>query len=330
MRKLNYILLSLLFFVGFSCTEDALKLNLRELDDVTIEGLENAYNIKNGDNLRIPISLHTKFGSSEDNFDFLWTMKGTRTDTVGRELVFDAPINIQTGVPHALTLKVVDKRTNIFTIARTTVTSYAEYSEGTVLITKTNNEFDLVFMKNGTGDIQENLYSKANKGEKLPASSSKVFSIDAISTQPGVYRKIVVATNDEKIGSFVAPNEFAFMGTINELFLSPLPSGKNYTLHATCNSETKEYMLINKKLYDRIMDRSSGSVNPKFNSEILCTVPPTDFDLAPHLLQLSGLYGEAIVFDNKHGRFMHCSYDDLSPKFLFFCKFKRWYCLQFF
>lgn len=319
MRKFNYILLSLIFLVGFSCTKDALKLNLKELDEVTIEGIEKIYNVQFGSNLKIEPTITTTFGSSEDKFDYIWYVynlsSGSRADTIGRELNLDAQINKAAGVPYKVTLKVVNKVDKNFTLKTVDLTVFAEYSNGIMALTKTNNEFDLTFIKNGTDVVKDNLYSKNNDGEKLPTTSSKLFSIDAVHTRPGIYRKIVITTNDDKIGLYIEPNEFVNIGTVNELFYAPLPSGKNYNLFGTCNSQGNEYMLINNKLYDRAMDRNSDSENPKFNSEILCTVPPKEVELAPHLLQPSGLYGNVIIFDNKNGRFLY--YEDNS-KYSFF------------
>lgn len=307
MKKLNYILLSFFLVAVLSCTKDELNRNFKEFDDVTIEGLQKIYNVQLGENLRITPTITTRFGSSEDDYEYRWykynLMPQAKADTIGHEKILDAEIlNVQPGILHYITLKVINKKDRTFTLAKAELSVTAEYSRGVMMLTKTDNELDLAFIKNDTEELKNNLYSTANNGEKLPTTSNRLFCNDPFPKRPADFKRIIIATNDENIGLCLSHDGFVPIEKLRDKFLTEFPVVDDYQLYTVCNSRINEFIMIGGKLYDRM---NSGTSAPTFNTEVLCLTKPWDFELSPFVLPDAQLGGEPIVYDNKHGRFMY-------------------------
>lgn len=308
MRRINYILLSLFLLAGFSCVKDALKTDYAELDEVTITGIEKRYDIVLGGEVNITPIIATKFGAKEEDFEFIWykyNLTSSRADTLCFEKNLSVKINdVPPGIQHYITLKVVDKKTKIFTLATAQLFTSAVYSGGIVALVKTDNEVDLSFIKNGQDEVNNNLFSLANDGQKLSPTSFNLMSVDAILSQPSIYRRVLVGTGDENIGVYLSSETFAVIDVVRDLFFTPISDGV-YKLKATYNSQGDEYLLLDDKLYSRIMDRYDGEITPKFNAfPIPCVAEPTNFSLASFIFTSTGTYGSPVVFDNINGRFM--------------------------
>lgn len=309
MKKINYILLSLLFVAAFSCTKDELNRNFKEFDDVTIEGLQKIYNVQLGDNLKITPTITTRFGSSEDDYEYLWYKYNltiqSKADTIGHELILDTQIfNVQSGIPHYITLKVINKKDGTFTLAKAELNVTGEFSGGVMMLTKTDNELDLAFIKNDTEELKNNLYSSANNGQKLPVTSNRLFCNDPFPKKPNDYKRLIIATNDENIGLCLSHDGFVPIEKLRDKFLTEFPVVEDYQLYSVCNSRANEFIMVGGKLYDRMDPMGAGSP-PPFNTEVLCLTKPWDFELAPIVLPTAQLGGEPVVYDNKHGRFMY-------------------------
>lgn len=319
MKKINYILSSLFFIVGVSCVNDELNLKLSEFDDVTIGGLEKIYNLELGENLRIEPTITTRFNSSEDDYEYLWYKYSlaitSKADTIGFAKILDVKIqNVQPGVLYYLTLKVINKKDKTFTLTKSELSISGEFSGGVMMLTKTGDALDLAFIKNGTKEMKNNLYSYANNGDKLPSTSNAIFFTNPIPPQPANYKRLLITTNDENLGYCLSHDGFKIIDKIKDKFLLTFPEVENHQIYTTFNSWSNEFLLIGGKLYDRMFPYTSDN-NPLYNSEILCLTKPMDFELAPVILQSAATGGEPIVFDNKHGRFMYKTQNGISYSF---------------
>lgn len=309
MRRINYILLSLFLLVGFSCVKDALKTDFIELDEVMITGIEKRYDIMLGGEVNITPTITTKFGAKEEDFEFIWykynLSAASKADTLCFEKNLSVKINdVAPGIEHFIRLKVIDKKTKTFTLATAQLFTSAKYSGGVLALVKTDNEVDLAFIKNGKDNVDNNLFSLANDGQKLSPTSFNLMSVDAVLTQPTVYRRILIGTGDENIGVYLSSETFAVIDWVRDLFFTPMTDGV-YKLKATYNSQGDEYLLLDDKLYNRTMNRYDGENTPKFNaSPVPCVAEPTNFSLATFAYTPSGTYGSPVVFDNINGRFM--------------------------
>lgn len=319
MSKLNYLLLSLFLLTGFSCTEDPLKFDLKEIEEITISGIKTTYTVELGRNLEITPTVTAKFGLKDDQMEFIWykykTDGGSEADTIGHEKNLDVPIfDVEPGISHNVILKVVNKMDGTFTSAKTVLLTTTEFSGGIVALVKTDGEVDISFLKNGTNEPVNNLFSSSNNGKKLPSTSTKIFNIDAVPAQPAIYRRILVATEDENIGLYLSPDIFEVTEKVSDLFFVPLPSDVNYSLKGTYNDQTTQYLFINDKVYDREIDIENSNDMPKFNSE-LRAINPSEQELSPFMLQPRGQSGRPMVFDNLNGRFMYRPFDKATYSF---------------
>lgn len=319
MNKLNYLLLSLFLLIGFSCTKDPLKLDLKEINEITISGIKELYEIEVGSNLRIEPTVTTVFGTSEDQLEFIWykykSAGAEKADTIGHEKILDIPIfDVEPGISHRVVLKVVNKEAGTFVSARTELLTSSEFSGGIVALVKTDGELDISFLKNGETEPVNNLFSLGNNGQKLPPTATKIFNVDPVLTVPAIYRRVLVATNDENIGLFLSSEIFEVTENLHDLFFVPLPAGVDYKLEGIYNDQTCQYLFINDKVYDRDVDISDDEYMPKFNSE-LRAINPSEQELSPSMLQPRGTSGRPLVFDNLNGRFMYLTYGSATYNF---------------
>lgn len=320
MKKINYILVSLFLILGSSCVKDGLNRELKEFNDVTIEGLEKIYNVQLGGPLRIEPTITSRFSLNEDDYDFVWykyhLAPGTLADTIGYEKILDTRItNVQPGVAYFLTLKMTSKVDKTFTLAKAELNVSGEFSGGVMVLTKTDNKLDLAFIKNEGREIRTNLYSDANDGANLPATANSVYCLNPIPPRPTQYKRILVATNDSDLGFSLSHDGFVFIEKMRDKFLIPFPEVEDYQIYSAFNSRASEFMLIGGRLYDRHIESYSDDVVPKYNSEILCLTDPTDFELSSVALPSAPISGEPILYDNKHGRFMYKTTTGVSFSF---------------
>ena len=117
MKMIKYIWL-LLLLLPLGCSERESHYGGIEIDEITIEGIEDYYEIEVGSHLTIPTTITTKFGDASD-LSYVWYKYNSEqvvADTLSFEKDLDVVIgDVIPGVETTLVFKVIDNTTGIYT-----------------------------------------------------------------------------------------------------------------------------------------------------------------------------------------------------------------------
>lgn len=217
MKKI-FILLTIAF--GFiSCVEDEGNYSYTELNEITIEGLEESYNVlQKIDTIKIqPKITSTILGDNLDNFEMQWHIHEGIAEhihtIVGHEKDLVLPVDFAIG-SYTLYLTVLDKTTGLKTMANAPIKVTTPTSKGFLLLGDDLEEgiigLDMVTMPAGRDtSVVENVYDN---------SETRFKGADRILYQglrPNDYQSLWMCTDD---GSFRMNNstEISIISELND------------------------------------------------------------------------------------------------------------------
>lgn len=153
-NKINIIISAFLFAITFSaCYEDKGNYDYKELGQIDLSGIDNAYNrIAYQDVLHIEPKVTSS--DPEDSFSYLWTInkkydpsgvqKEITADTIGEEQVLDYPVNIPNG-SYDVTLHLKNIKTGIETFYVVSLNVATKFMDGFYLLKDVNGSAELDF-----------------------------------------------------------------------------------------------------------------------------------------------------------------------------------------
>lgn len=311
MKNIKYSFFLLLFLLQFSCVKDDTNYVLKEIDEITIEDFAKIYEVEIGSNLKITPVVKTKFGN-ESGLTYMWYKYQDRQelpDTLSYEKVLDVEINdVQPGVETIIMLKVTDSKTGIFTRKGSKFIIKGVYSDGTMILTRTGNDYDLSFLKSKTDVLRENLYSGANDGEKLGVKSKKILLPNPDKRYSPVLKAVIITCDDPTGGVYLNPDFLNRTGYMRDklFFGDDFPGNINITSYAV--DAVSDYLIIDGKLHPRpvIMQGGGGPTNGQWLQPMIVRAEPSDYYLSDAFAQPhdgSALFGNPFVYDNLHKRF---------------------------
>lgn len=305
MRKLRYFLLCLLL-LNVACVKDYSTSADIEVNEVTISGVEKVYTIDLGSKLVIDPVIETKNGDMS-KLNYIWYKYNTSmtiADTISLDKKLDVNINdVEPGVQNYLILKVLDNESGVYYTIKSSLYTNAKYSGGILALTKDNGVVDMAFVRSSNAEIITNLYSSTNPDVKLSTDANKIFFLDPAASNPSEFRRVVIATNDEKVGVVLTSDLLSMSEYVSDMFAIPLAKGKKYEINAYGQGSSGEMLIINGQLHDRPANGWT-SKKTKFNPSVFSIGSP-NYRIAPVLMQMDALYGESMFFDNVAGRFMY-------------------------
>ena len=249
MRIINFQL-ALFFLAAFilaSCYKDKGNYSYNEINQVSIKAdTPDEITVAIQDTLRINITLDQTM-TSPAGYEYDWTLYQnigaplTRW-VLGTSQNLNAQIT-QTPGQYLLDYFVRDKETGVSFRKKFTINVISKFNEGWLMIEETSGNCDLVMIA-PNGSVFKDIYSSANKGEKLPGGSHRVTVVrDRLGvqkiyvmspnslTQPYFVDFLKVAGFEDQFWgapSIVKPQDYFIGGGSNELLINNgYPHGMN-------------------------------------------------------------------------------------------------------
>ena len=220
----KYIYIAMLLCVGMlgACVEDKGSYDYIELNDLTIEPLEESYTVEQFTNLRIPTTITARDGAfNPDGYDYKWIIYSQndpnfKSDTISTEKDLDAEV---TSIPgnYRLYYEVKDKETDVIYTENVILKVINSYSEGMMILSRVGDDANLAFV-NVIDNVIEDAYQKVN-GE--PAGKNPV-RVNYVGTSMYTSEKmVVIMTDDERGGTVVAPLDLSYVMDFGDMFFFP-------------------------------------------------------------------------------------------------------------
>lgn len=309
MKNKNYFFF-ILILLQFSCVKDDTVNTFTKINNITIEGMEKSYNIELGSILTIAPDVIEEL-KGEGELEYVWykfNVAQYSADTISREKNLSYELeDIVPGVETILVFKVTNKKTGIYTRKQATLVVSGKYTDGTLMLCRSGNECELNFLKSKVGVLYENIYQDENNGKKLGVKSEKIFIINPNLRNTVGYKAVIVASNDNTGGVYLAPHSLKFMNNMVDKFtFADLTGDLNITAYS-CD-ELGDYLFVNGKYHPRVNDYNISVAN--WQPSLFVLSDPKDYYLSDAIAQpfVDPFFGMPLVYDNLNGRFMYNSF----------------------
>ena len=311
--KHRYFFILMTVLLAVSCVKDDTVDSFKQLNEVTIGGLENSYVFTLFEETNLEPSI-TTLSSDESNFEYRWYIYNINhryeADTLSREKNLKVTMGGVPGLPHTLVFKVIDKSTGVYYSKTMNAQILGELTKGTMFLCEENGVVDVNFMKTDSTIIRS-IYSAANPGETLGSNPLKVFFINPNASNPLIMKHVYITTESPEGGAIVDPITFKKVKSLRDNFYVT-PSYSNFKATLYFKGYLADYLFINGKLFNR----EANMADPLWKPELLITASdqPREYDLASLLIFPTG---SPIIFDNKYGRFLQHSPENKGELFAF-------------
>ena len=305
MKKMKYIFI-LLLLVQFSCVDDKSKYGENEIDEIEITGIEKNREIEVGSKLEVTPIITTKFGENSQ-LSYVWYKYNEEqrvADTLSRDKNLSVVIgDVLPGVKNTLVFKVIDERTGVYAMNKSTFSTVGKYSGGTLILCRTGGEMDLAMLKKDGNTLYENIYSTANGGEKLGTESRRIFQTDLDQSNPLAYKSVIVACDDETGGVYLDPTIFERKDYMKDKFIFSEDLQGKLVITGYCRGQGSDYITMNGHVYVR--DYRSSNEKVDWNPALVFLTAPTEYSMSPYTAHPtdSPFYGGPLFYDNLNGRF---------------------------
>lgn len=249
----KYIYIAMLLCVGMlgACVEDKGSYDYIELNDLTIEPLEESYTVEQFTNLQIPTTITARDGAfNPDGYDYKWIIYSQhnnqfKTDTISTEKDLDAEV---TSIPgnYRLYYEVKDKETDVIYTQNAALEVINSYSKGMMILSRVGDDANLAFV-NVIDNVIEDAYQKVN-GE--PAGKNPVGIRYVAGMLSSAEKMVVIMTDDERGGTVVAPLDLSYVMDFGDLFYFP-PENIKPQAFGTHDYSAFEYVICDGSIYTR-------------------------------------------------------------------------------
>ena len=312
MKNIYFFILATIL-LSVSCVKDDTVDDFKQLNEVTIGGLENSYTFTLFEETNIEPSI-TTVDNDDSNLEYRWYMYNinhrNEADTLSREKNLRVTMGGIPGIPHTLVFKVIDKETGVFYSKTMSAQILGELTNGTMFLCEEDGVVDVNFMK-ADGTIIRSIYSAANPGESIGPNPLKVFFINPNSSSPLIMKHVYITTESSDGGVIVDPITFKKVKSLKDNFYVK-PNFSNYKATLYYKGSLADYLFINGKLFNR----AANMADPLWKPELLITAldQPREYDLASLLIFPTG---SPIIYDNMYGRFLQHSPENKGELFAF-------------
>lgn len=312
MRKI-YILVIIVGQLLLSCVEDSTVTSFKQLNEVVIGGLENSYEFNLFEETNV-IPTITTLNNNESNLEYRWYMYNVNhryeADTLSREKDLKVIMGGTPGLPYTLVFKVIDVTTGVFYSKSMNVQIVGELTKGTMFLCENDGIVDVNFMKPDS-TILRSIYRAANPNDVIEGNPLKLFFVNPNASSPLIMKHVYITGEEPEGGVIVDPISFKKISSLkNSFHVTPQYPILRATLYF--KGSLADYIFINGKLFNR----AANMADPLWKTELLITAldQPRDYDLASLLIFPTG---SPIVYDNKYGRFLQHTPENMGVIYAF-------------
>ena len=243
----------------YACVHDDTVKTFRQLNEVTISGIEDTY-----DNVRIDkqLSIHPQLSTAlgdESGLQFLWIAYDKNTyyaaDTLSTERNLDIPVALAPG-EHTLKFKVIDAATGVYYEKEFTVNVVNEFTKGLLILCDNQGKAELDFMQDGQTDIIRDVFGKVNEGMSLGQSPKRVYFNKFRKTE---FNEVFVLCQDADGGCFLDGTTLKKGRDYKDFFMG-VPD--KILPQAYYKSSMRHYMINDGQAFDRATNTYSLTVKP--------------------------------------------------------------------
>lgn len=283
------IIMGVLLSVVMACTEDKGNYDYLPLNELTLEGMAESYQVEKDSAFAISMTITGEAGFFEANYDFLWYVwneldEEAIPDTLSYEKDLDMVMSLPIG-EYTLRYVVTEKETGVYYAAEADLSVINSFSKGVVALSRIEGgDSDLTFI-NSVNTVTKHAYKEANAGV---SAGNGPLGIYYLGGTEGTKNVLLISTEEKQMT--VEPADFTDYRSLAGWFYLD-PGG---TVEAFGTDGWDEYLIIDGKAYSRVV---LPFVNPTgmFDYKIA-----GEYDLAPFVLE-----GSSIFFYDKE---KHCFY----------------------
>lgn len=283
------IIMGVLLSVVMACTEDKGNYDYLPLNELTLEGMAESYQVEKDSAFAISMTITGETGFSEANYDFLWYVwneldEEAIPDTLSYEKNLDMVMSLPIG-EYTLRYVVTEKETGVYYAAEADLSVINSFSKGVVALSRIEGgDSDLTFI-NSVNTVTKHAYKEANAGV---SAGNGPLGIYYLGGAEGTKNVLLISTEEKQMT--VEPADFTDYRSLAGWFYIE-PEGVVEAMGAV---SVDEYLIIGGKAYSR-------TAYPFFNPTGMFDYKIAgEYDLAPFVLD-----GSSIFFYDKE---KHCFY----------------------
>lgn len=303
MKKITYLLLVCLLAISQACVDDNTQTVFKELNEVTIEGIEDEYNnVYINRVLSIHPTLTTALGD-ESQLDYLWIAYDRNSrydaDTLARTKNLDAVISLTPGT-HTGKFKVFDLTTGIYYEKEFTINVVNDFTEGLLILAENNGQAELDFWIPGRDELITDVYGLLNEGKSLGTNPHRVYFNKYTTDESS---EVMVFCQDEEGGKILDNITMLESRNYKDLFINDIGDVRP---QAYFKNFMREYLVDNGLVYDRAVNSNppSSTVKPYLSS------PLGEYEIAENadFSDDENSVSRSVLYDNLN----HCFYAQLN------------------
>ena len=283
------IIMGVLLSVVMACTEDKGNYDYLPLNELTLEGMAESYQVEKDSAFAISMTITGETGFSEANYDFLWYAWNTLDeeaipDTLSYEKNLDMVMSLPIG-EYTLRYVVTEKETGVYYAAEADLSVINSFSKGVVALSRIEGgDSDLTFI-NSVNTVTKHAYKEANAGV---SAGNGPLGIYYLGGAEGTKNVLLISTEEKQMT--VEPADFTdYRSLVGWFYIEP-----EGVVEAMGAVSVDEYLIIGGKAYSR-------TAYPFFNPTGMFDYKIAgEYDLAPFVLD-----GSSIFFYDKE---KHCFY----------------------
>lgn len=293
---LGFVLCTLL-----GCVEDKTVDIFKELNEVTIEGLEDKYSVMLYSHLQVSPSIKTAL-DDESQLSYVWYAYTTTTreeaDTLSYERNLDVlvePSLLTPGEAYTLALKVIDEETGVYYRKEMELEIRTQFTKGTVLLCEEAGQAEVNFLVDDTDrTLLENVYASAND-ELVGRNPLRIYSVNPNDYATFLKQELIFC-DDENGGVVASPLSFEKVKTMREAcdmdFETPTVCPEFYY-----KGTMIDYIIMN----GAICKRSTNMQAVNWEPQLVLMNEPREYSAAPDVLAAGS---NPVFFDELYGRLL--------------------------
>ena len=308
MLKNKYIIgLSFMFCALLGCVEDKTVDTFKELNEVTIEGLEDKYSVMLYSHLQASPTIKTSLNDNSQ-LSYVWYAYTNTTreeaDTLGYEQNLDVlvePSILTPGEAYTLALKVIDGETGVYYRKEMELEIRTQFTKGTVLLCEEAGQAEVNFLVDDTErTLLENIYVSAND-ELVGRNPLRIYSVNPNDYATFLKQELIFC-DDENGGVVASPLSFEKVKTMREAcdmdFETATVAPEFYY-----KGNMIDYIIMNGAICKRATNMQAVNFEPK----LVLMNEPYEYSVAPDVLAAGD---NPVFFDELYGRLIiHSRYN---------------------
>ena len=297
MKNIKIVYLFIFALISFSsCVKDNSNDKFNKLNEITIEGIEDKYEI----NLRANLEIQPVVTSDDNDLSYMWYVYskvfGSKKDTLSTDKdisVMIAGDRIVPGTEYKLVLRVTDNITGVHTFSKEKLLfSKSIYSKGVLMLCETSGVKELNMLS--SDEVLKNIYSINNGGVALSNEYREVVFSNPSPQQLGMKQVFLFA--DNKSGGVVLnTNTLIKEYDVRDMFDSEISADILSVRGYSGKIGNIDYVILNDKLCKRPVNTNT----PYFEADpLVISGLSGDFKIQGFVMDLEN----PILYDEMNGK----------------------------